>query len=389
MGGKGPPRLKTIALFTDDPDRGGVAQYNHSILLGLAARGWRVVCIQPRSDGCLTQEQARAGVEHRWLPYDPATDFTRPLTDMATPRKLFGELRPDLILFSDCCPVSNLAARHAALALKVPFVCVVGFVGEYLLRDAAPYLSVIARHYAAARRVVAVSEENLVLLKDRFGSPEHNSLVIHYGRPPAYFVPPDRARRDRLRAALGIPLHAVVGLTAARFARIKGYHHQLAALERLERTEAFRDAYFVWLGDGEDRPAIEAEIRRRRWQDRIKTPGFQWNMPDWYDAADFFVLTSEVEGMPLAIMEAMAKGLPVAASAVSGIPEELGGTGCLLPDPKRTPRETATTLAVALEGWLLDPAARIKAGHACRARAVGHFREEMMVARTLEVLAAA
>lgn len=55
------------------------------------------------------------------------------------------------------------------------------------------------------------------------------------------------------------------------------------------------------------------------------------------DAADEFVVPSHHEGMPLSIMEAMTKGLAVAAKSVSGIPKELGLTGWLLPDPTIDP----------------------------------------------------
>ena len=110
-------------------------------------------------------------------------------------------------------------------------------------------------------------------------------------------------------------------------------------------------------------------------------------MADWYDTADIFVLPSELEGMPLAIMEAMAKGLPVIATAVSGIPEELGDTGKLLPDPTIDASKTVAELARTLEEWALDPALRQETGRHGRARAKAMFHEELMLERTLELIA--
>ncbi len=109
-------------------------------------------------------------------------------------------------------------------------------------------------------------------------------------------------------------------------------------------------------------------------------------MADWYDAADIFVLTSHLEGMPLSIMEAMAKGLPVVASAVSGIPEELGDTGCLLPDPSVSPGKTVDALAHTLSRWSSDPELRARVGAAAHARADHMFREARMIKRSLELV---
>lgn len=373
-------------LFTDDPDRGGVAQYNHSLLLALRRAGFPAICVQPQSSSPMVQTQREAGVEHHWLPYDTAgSQFARTLTDMATPKAIFESVRPDLILFSDCCPVSNLAARHAAVAMKIPFVVVVGFVAEYLVDEARNYLGIIARHYAAAREVIAVSQDNLRLLRSRFGLGVDKGRVIHYGRPAVFFEPPDPEFRRRRRAELGIADDAVVCLTAARLTKIKGYLHQLAAIELLGGAPK---NHFVWLGEGELRPVLEREIARRGWRDRFTLPGHQWDMPPWYDIADIYVLPSEHEGMPLSVMEAMAKGLPVIASAVSGIPEELGETGRLLPDPKTRREDTVTELARSLECFTEDAAQRRAAGAACAARAQELYNEETMCRRTLEALRA-
>jgi glycosyltransferase involved in cell wall biosynthesis len=378
----GAPR---ILVFTDDPDRGGVAQYNHSLLIGLAAAGFRTTCVQPPSRGPLIALQREAGVEHHWLPYDPiGKEFSQSLSDMATPRALFEAIRPDLIVFSDCCPVSNLAARQTALALRIPFVVVVGFVAAHLARDASDFLAMIARQYALAREVVAVSADNLQLLHRHFGLAPDRGRVIHYGRPAAFFAPPDPEHRRRRRAELGLAPETVVALTAARLEPIKGFLHQLEAIGRLDARSPH---HFLWVGEGSQRPALEREIKRRHWQRRITLVGQQWDMHAWYDLADLYILPSENEGMPLSIMEAMAKSLPVIASAVSGIPEQLGETGCLIPDPKARRADAIRQLAETIKGWTSDAELRRQVGAAGRDRADRLFREELMIQRTLGLLA--
>jgi glycosyltransferase involved in cell wall biosynthesis len=86
--------------------------------------------------------------------------------------------------------------------------------------------------------------------------------------------------------------------------------------------------------------------------------------------------------MPLAIMEAMAKGLPVAATAISGIPEELGVTGKLLPDGQSARPRLVAELAATLVRWSGDAVLRAEVGVAARSRAETMFREERMVEQT-------
>jgi hypothetical protein len=119
---------------------------------------------------------------------------------------------------------------------------------------------------------------------------------------------------------------------------------------------------------------------------QVKLLGRRWDVVEWLEAADVFVLPSEAEGMPLSIMEAMAKGLPVVATAVGGIPEELGETGRLMPHPQQEPHAVAGVLAETIEAWACDAGLRRAAGEACRERAEAVFREERMILETLDVV---
>ena len=96
----------------------------------------------------------------------------------------------------------------------------------------------------------------------------------------------------------------------------------------------------------------------------------------YLDAADMFVLPSVFEGMPVAVMEAMAKGLPVMATAVSGTSEALEKTGLLLPDPTVDSERTIASLTDALERWALNESLRREIGAGCRRRAERMFTRE-------------
>jgi glycosyltransferase involved in cell wall biosynthesis/predicted O-methyltransferase YrrM len=381
-----------ILLYTDDPGTGGVAQYNHALLLALIQRGDRVTSVQSRAANPLIEQQQQAGIHHEWLGFDTTQEFGRTFTNRDDAQTIFTNAQPDLIIFSDACPVSNFAAKQVAASLNIPYVVVLGFVSADLGRhfaadiDVEPFLQRLATLYTQAQEVIAVSQENLQVLRHVYRSPAHRGRVIYYGRPEPYFGPRREAVRDRLRAQLGIPTEAVVCLTAARLEPVKGYGYQLEAIAQLKQTPTWNQLYFVWVGDGSLRDEINQALETLQVSDRVKLVGQQWNMPDWYDMADIFILPSEVEGMPLAIMEAMAKGIPVMAAAVSGIPEELGDTGALLPDPNTDPTETVHHLLTTLEDWVTNPSKRQAIAQASQQRARALFTEARMLRDTLAVI---
>ena len=92
-----------------------------------------------------------------------------------------------------------------------------------------------------------------------------------------------------------------------------------------------------------------------------------------------FVLPSQFEGMPLSIAEAMAKGLPVAASGISGVPDELGLTGYLLPDPNKDPEGLIAQLIRVVHLWVENPTIRQQIGSECKKRAQVMFKVEPML----------
>ena len=123
------------------------------------------------------------------------------------------------------------------------------------------------------------------------------------------------------------------------------------------------------VGDGPDRPEVEAEIRALEISDAVELAGYARDVPDLLAAADVFVLSSRSEGAPFSILEAMAAGLPVVATDVGGVGELVadGETGLLVPagDPAR--------LAEALRSLLADAALRRRLGAAGLARARERF----------------
>jgi len=387
-----PSAPRHLLIYTDDPGQGGVAQYNHAIALGLHERGDIVTVAQSYADTPLVAERERHGVRHQWLRFDTGQNFSRTVYDGSDAERIFRKSQPDLILFSDSCPVSNLAARYQAMRLGIPFVMVEGFVAPDVTHHfgagimANHCLTALETHWQMAQAVVAVSQENLELLHQQYRLPATQGQVIHYGRPDAFFAPPDAATRARLRQEVGIPDSAVLCLTAARLEPVKGHRHLLGAIAHLQQTPVWEHLHFVWAGDGRLRGELEQQIADMGVGDRVHLLGQRWDISDWFDAADVFILPSQVEGMPLSIMEAMAKGLLVMASEVSGIPEELGETGILLTSPAKDAAATVQDLVQAITRWAEDGEGRSHQAAASRQRAHDLFRQDRMVRDTFQVL---
>jgi hypothetical protein len=138
--------------------------------------------------------------------------------------------------------------------------------------------------------------------------------------------------------------------------------------ELLRRGIAFR---CVMIGDGPLHEELKANRSQLRLDEVVEMPGAadQEEVLHWWQRANVGVLTSENEGMPVALMEAAACGVPVVATRVGGIPEvvEDGVTGIL------SPARDTSTFANALEKLLGDSALRTRMGAAARERAKEKF----------------
>lgn len=124
-------------------------------------------------------------------------------------------------------------------------------------------------------------------------------------------------------------------------------------------------SHLLFVGDGSLREAATSEAAARGLSARIHFPGVQTGIAEILAAADLFALSSSYEGNPMAVMEAMAAGLPVVATAVGGVPELVrqGETGLLVPAGDRR------AFAVSLASLAADPDRRRAMSEAAHSRA--------------------
>jgi glycosyltransferase involved in cell wall biosynthesis len=391
------PRESHILLYNaDDPGVGGLAQYNHAIVCQLALLGYRVTCVQTKHSSPFVERERELGIEHLWLDFSSHKDLARVLRNTEDAQEIFSTNKPDLIIFSDGWPYSNFAVKQVVMQMGIPYMMLIGLVmpdhANFAYGDVVPYREGVLYQCLQARAVIVLAYEHLNLLCQHFKLPKERGQVIYLGRSPEYFAPPNAGVRQRRRQEIEIPEDAIVCFTSARLASIKGHRYQIEAIKQLQQSPVWSKLYFVWAGTGEgSADNVERELRETIKElgvsDRVKLIGQRWDILDWLDASDIFILTSLAEAAPsLAVIEAMAKGLPVVASAAGGIPEGLGDTGKLLPDPNTDPEGTARELAQTLEAWGMNPELRSQIGKACKQRAEKMFKEERMLAESVEAI---
>jgi len=227
----------------------------------------------------------------------------------------------------------------------------------------------------ATSLLVAVCPEEARAFVEEVGFPAARVRLVPNG-----VRVPDRARllavREQTRAALDISSEGCWLVFVGRLTSEKG----LDVLVRALAAGVPADGLLV-VGDGPERPRLEAEARRTRLN--VRFCGYQEDVSRFLAAADLFVQPSRSEGLPFTVLEAMAHGLPVVGSRVGGVGAAVDGCGRLVA-PDR-PAE----LAAALAELARDARLRGALGEAARTRVAQRFSVAGMVAGLHDVYAEA
>lgn len=168
------------------------------------------------------------------------------------------------------------------------------------------------------------------------GSEEIRRDVIRYDHVPESMVElipnsidlsrsESRLSKSQARENLGLPEDATVVGTVGRLEEQKGHRYLIEALALLRQKGI--DAYLLLVGDGRERVALNTQTQQLGLEDRVKFLGTRQDLGDLFRAMDLFVMPSLWEGMSLAMLSAMAAGLPVIATDVGGVRNVLGSGG--------------------------------------------------------------
>lgn len=255
--------------------------------------------------------------------------------------------------------VALLATRHH----QVPVIGYRGTTGHLSRWDPASWLTYF---HPRLSHVVCVSEAVREYLLST-GLPPARLTRIYKGHDPAWYAPrePD--------PPLPVPTPGSLQVCfAGRIRPVKGIRYLLDALRWIPPEESVT----LVLAGSVDEPAVRRRLARGGWAHRVVALGHRRDATALIGKSDILVMPSVArEGLPRAVVEAMAQGVPVVASGVGGLPEIVldGETGLIVP-----PRD-ARALAAGLRRLRGDPALRARLGAAGRRRVddVLHVRQSV------------
>ena len=322
---------------------GAVEEYVAAVARGLRERDEQVVILHP--DDPVLAPFAELGGE----PYD--LDAPRVTTRLA--RRLRA-LRPRIVHVTDVFPQAQLAARFAG----VRRLYVTHHTPELPRRD-----NVAGRLW---QRVGWSMRPELIYTSETDRAADRRALRSH--------VVPLGIDLDRFASGRHVLDGRIVG-NVARLAEQKGHRDLIAAAPRV--LERHPDVRFVVAGDGELREEL-VELARPL-EGRFEFLGERADVPDLLASFELFAFPSRFEGLCLAVIEAQAAGVPVVATPVGGIPENVvdGETGFLV--APHDVRSLADRIS-----WCLDhPAETAQLAEEARRRVLARFSTERMVAETL------
>lgn len=257
-------------------------------------------------------------------------------------------------------PCATVASAYGWWDGFVPFR---RFVYQWIERDFA------LKHFD---RVITVSEHMKARIRK---GPTPDSIIRIV--PTGVDTLPIANKRATFRAAHGIAEDAVVVGTVSRVSVEKGHAHLIDAMTKLR--ERCPSLHAMIVGQGPEKAVLEEHVQRLRIQQTVTFTGFCDDLSAALSAMDIFAQPSvQQEGLPTAILEAQAAGLPVIASDIGGVCESVHG-GMLVPPGD------ATALANALESWWKDPATPRAIGAAAQAHMKQYFSIDSMVRRVADI----
>ncbi|MCC9605408.1 glycosyltransferase [Blastopirellula sp. JC732] len=221
-------------------------------------------------------------------------------------------------------------------------------------------------------RFIGVADPHGKHLVEVEGFPPEKVVVIRNGIDTARFRPNAEARR-KLRRELQISETApVCGIVAALRPE---KDHCLFVAAAAQVLETVPEARFLIVGDGPERPAIEAKCRELGVERQVLMLGSRSDIPEVLAACDLFALTSKNEASPVSILEAMSVELPIVAPRVGSIPQAVdeGANGLLYP------ASDLAAVAEAMRSLLSSPDRIRQMGKSAREKAIRYGSLETMV----------
>lgn len=363
--------IHTVVHYVDSNTFGGCEEVILTLLAGLDRSRWQPMLFHHDEPGIgrLLDEVRRLGILCRPVPRFIGRN------KVATLRQFARELRaakPTIFHAHLNWPLACRYGITAAMFSRIPAIVATSHLYSPISGVRFGWLKQCIQA-ATTSRYIAVSNEVKKGLCQDLRVQESKVSVVHNGirLAPFFDLAPDAA----LRAMLTKGSERPIVFTPARL------HAQKGHVYLLEAAALVPDAFFVLAGDGPERETLEEHARKLGIETRIRFLGQRKDIPQLLASCDLFVLPSLYEGLPLSVLEAMAAGKPVIATAIGGTDEAVihGATGLLV--PPGNPAELATAIGTMLS----DQGLATRLAEAGKERARQMFSSEAMARGVTQV----
>jgi glycosyltransferase involved in cell wall biosynthesis len=306
-----------------------------------------------------------------------------PLADLVALRKLYGLMRrerPHIVHthLAKAGFLGRIAARLAGVPVVVHTFHGHVFHGYFSPPKTRLFLAMERLGARLSSRIITSSPR----LRDEIAgygvASRAHIAVIPYGfELDAFAAPPQE--RGAFRRAQGIPAGAKLVGAVGRLVPIKNLPLLLEAAALARQQEP--DLHVVFIGIGELRAELEARVRKLGMTGAVTFAGWQADLPRVYADLDAVVISSDNEGTPVTLIEAMAAGRPVIATRVGGVPDLIadGETGRL------TPPGDKQALAAALLAVFTEPERTAQMAEAARRTVLERYQAPRMIADTAQL----
>ncbi len=345
-----------VCHLVEDLHMGGVEELIWLIATGLDPARYRVKVCAVEEGGMTADRLRQAGISVTIL---GRKNYHQP----ATLRAIATFLRDENVsVLHTHMYFANMAGRWANVLAKVPVVLTTAYSTYHERKPHQRVMEWLWSH--STDRIIAAAETIRDFTARQSWIPLKKFIVIYDGARDAWQEAQANGwTRGSARADLGLDERTRVIGCVARLDPVKGHDVLINAAALV--LKHLPDAVLVLVGDGPRRAGLEAQVRTLGIERSVRFLGARQDVSRVLPAFDVFCLASSLrEGCPLAVLEAMSARLPVVASRIGGIPEEVeeGKTGLLAPPGD------AEALASALRRLLENPGEATEMGRQGRER---------------------
>jgi N-acetyl-alpha-D-glucosaminyl L-malate synthase BshA len=346
------------------PTYGGSGVVATELGLELAARGHEVHFISYAVPVRMTEASERIHFHEVEVMDYPLFDHPPYALALATQMYNVAASEPlDLLHVHYAIPhsVSAYLARAMLRPRRVPFVTTLHGTDITLVGIDRSYLPITRFSIEESNAVTAISEYLREVTLKEFDVQHPIEMIPNFVNCDVFQPAKDNSRREEFA-----PGNEKVLVHLSNFRPVK---RVLDVIEIFAQVRKEIPAKLLMIGDGPDRATAEWMVRQNGLASAVTFLGKQSQVQELLNCADLMLLPSDLESFGLAVLEAMACGVPAVCSRVGGVPEVVrdGVEGYLV-----TPRDTKTMAARALE-ILTDPGRQERMGKAARERALSQF----------------